>query len=999
MLTYRRALALLACTVVLFLLLRQAPSPSRTPGLGSARSKLQGILPDTIKVHATAPVDTPAIKASPPSSLAFGSKKSKSQKPLNDLSRKPLRQKLSYYFPYDIQTKFPAFIWQTWKYTPASGQFQEEYRPFEAAWSELHPGFVHEVVTDETALHILRHLYSAVPETLAAYEALPNPILKADFFRYLILLARGGIYSDIDTQAIKSAVYWVPDEVPRTSYGLVIGIEADPDREDWADWYSRRIQFCQWTIQAKAGHPVLREIVAEITERTLQKKKDRTLANAAQKDTVEFTGPAVWTDTIMRFFNDPEYFDMNTSKGNITWRQFTGITAAKKVGDVVVLPITAFSPGIKTMNAGDDDDPMAFVKHYFEGTWKPESERHIGEEHDIAPTMKRKLDSNDVPIDGENTQAQETVQFEHFGLDPRLLQALAKLNFARPTLVQQRAIPLALDGKHLLARAGTGTGKTAAYLLPILQTVLRSVGSTASISNGPTALVLVPTRELASQVARVIADLTISCSKEIQAVNISTQNTEVYQQTTLASSPQIVVSTPSRAVAHLKQDTLRLDQLRHLVIDEADLVLSYGHEEEFYHILKHLPSGVQTFLASATITIEVETLKDLFTSNPVVLDLSREENSPGKIFQYSVACGEQEKYLILFALLKLKLVGGKCIIFAATVDRCYHLRLFLQSFGIPSCVLNSELPVNCRTHVVAQFNDGASSILIATDDHEVFGSGNAALPLEASQGVAPIRDDLGSQPKAEARRETKTPANAKSKRRLKSDKEYGIARGIDFQNVACVLNFDLPNSKKSYIHRIGRTARAGRGGTAISLAVPKTEYRKHKTISVPSTQDDETTLTKIIINQRENGQDVKPYHFDMEKLNAFHYRVASALKATTPGQVRQARLDELRQELLKSEKLKRHLEENPEDLKYLRHDMTVKAGRLQPQLKNVPDYLLPGKRKSGLSELVDPLENVFVGIKKPNQNRVRRAREMSRAKTKRRPGAPARSNPLKSFKV
>ncbi|KAK5009924.1 alpha-1,6-mannosyltransferase Och1 [Cryomyces antarcticus] len=94
---------------------------------------------------------------------------------------------------------------------------------------------------------------------------------------------------------------------------------------------------------------------------------------------VEFTGPAIWTDTVFRFFNDPEYFDMTTSKGNITWQHFTGIKQAKKVGDVVVLPITSFSPGVGQMGAGDDDDPMAFVKHEFEGTWKPESERHIGE--------------------------------------------------------------------------------------------------------------------------------------------------------------------------------------------------------------------------------------------------------------------------------------------------------------------------------------------------------------------------------------------------------------------------------------------------------------------------------------------------------------------------------------------------------------------------------------------------------------------------------------------
>ncbi|KIN08008.1 glycosyltransferase family 32 protein [Oidiodendron maius Zn] len=298
---------------------------------------------------------------------------------LHDLSRAPLRDKLAYQFPYDIDTKFPAYIWQTWKYTPASGSFAQNFRPAEASWSELHPGFIHEVITDQVAVHLLRHLYASIPEVLEAYHALPLPVLKADFFRYLILLARGGIYSDIDTYAIRSAIEWLPGGVPREAVGLVIGIEADPDRADWAQWYSRRIQFCQWTIQAKAGHPVLREVVANITLQTLEKKKAGQLRSVKDKNVIEFTGPAVWTDTIFDYMNDERYFDMTTGNGNITWRDFTGMTAPKKVGDVVVLPITSFSPGVGQMGAGEYDDPMAFVKHDFEGTWKPDSERHMGQ--------------------------------------------------------------------------------------------------------------------------------------------------------------------------------------------------------------------------------------------------------------------------------------------------------------------------------------------------------------------------------------------------------------------------------------------------------------------------------------------------------------------------------------------------------------------------------------------------------------------------------------------
>jgi alpha 1,6-mannosyltransferase len=302
----------------------------------------------------------------PPHRKISSNRKPKTQIPMQDLLGKPLRKQLEIQFPYDATSKFPAYIWQTWKVTPGDGKFPEDYRGSEASWTELHPGFVHEVISDDVAPHLMKHLYASIPEVLEAYESLPMAVMKADFFRYLILLARGGIYTDIDTTALKGATEWVPVSVPRSTYGMVIGIEADPDRPDWAQWYSRRIQFCQWTIQAKPGHPVLRDIVANITEETLRRKKAGKL-RPEQKGIVEFTGPARWTDTIFHYFNNPSYFDLSTGKGNITWEHFTGIKTAKKVGDVVILPITSFSPGIETMGAGADDDPMAYVKHYFEG--------------------------------------------------------------------------------------------------------------------------------------------------------------------------------------------------------------------------------------------------------------------------------------------------------------------------------------------------------------------------------------------------------------------------------------------------------------------------------------------------------------------------------------------------------------------------------------------------------------------------------------------------------
>lgn len=365
----------------------------------------------TIPVTTGRPSDTsqqPSRPYPPPRQII--NQKISGQQPLSEPKGKTLREKLQYQFPYDREGKFPAYIWQTWKYTPASGDFADNFRQSEASWTEKHPGFVHEVVTDQAAIYLMKYLYASVPEVLEAYTSLPLPVLKADFFRYLILLARGGIYTDIDTTAIVSTTDWIPAEVPRSTIGLVVGIEADPDRTDWAKWFSRRIQFCQWTIQAKPGHPVLRDVVATITEDILRMKQQGILrTNKMDKSVIEFTGPAVWTDAIFNYINNPSYFKMEGK--NITWEAFTGMESAKKVGDVVVLPITSFSPGVGQMGAKEPDDPMAFVKHDFEGTdllpkstwvaadsiigtWKPENER-IHPEREAEKQEEKKEEKKD----------------------------------------------------------------------------------------------------------------------------------------------------------------------------------------------------------------------------------------------------------------------------------------------------------------------------------------------------------------------------------------------------------------------------------------------------------------------------------------------------------------------------------------------------------------------------------------------------------------------------
>ena len=379
MLTFRKAVIIAAFILTFLYLFSSSHSSSSRqegpePGGDADAAKVvrpavtKAASPPTVRLRPTNGVAPPNSADAPPQPNTPST--SPAQKPLHAAGRS-LLDRLQYQYPYEPSGKFPGYIWQTWRVAPGSGTFDEKLRTPEASWTEKHPGMVHEVVTDELEPQLIDYLYASVPEVVAAYHALPVPVLRADFFRYLILLARGGVYSDIDTKALKSAADWLPASVPPSSVGLVVGIEADPDRPDWADWYSRRVQFCQWTLQAKPGHPALRSIVAQITEDTLRMRDAGLLRTGGRMDKsiVEFTGPARWTDTVFAYFNNPRYFrvDPTGPARNISWEDFTGITAPKRVGDVVVLPITSFSPGVGQMGAQDTNDPMAFVEHSFEG--------------------------------------------------------------------------------------------------------------------------------------------------------------------------------------------------------------------------------------------------------------------------------------------------------------------------------------------------------------------------------------------------------------------------------------------------------------------------------------------------------------------------------------------------------------------------------------------------------------------------------------------------------
>ncbi|KAI1812079.1 DEAD-domain-containing protein [Poronia punctata] len=603
---------------------------------------------------------------------------------------------------------------------------------------------------------------------------------------------------------------------------------------------------------------------------------------------------------------------------------------------------------------------------------------------------KRKLDElreEKVQISLPDTGAKPTSQdatFTDLGLDSRVLTAIAGQKYHKPTMPQAMAIPQILDGKSVVLRAKTGSGKTLCYLLPLIESILRRKETDRNHVSG---LVLVPTRELADQVLRTVETFTAFCQKDIRAIKLSENLPDEVVRSMLSSSPDIVVATPSRACASLKSSSW-LSHLKMLIIDESDLVLSYGYEDDLNTLAASLPKVIQTILTSATLSTDVDRLKDRFCKNPAILDLKEPEAEGEGITQYVVECGEDDKFLLIYVILKLKLVRGKCLIFVADdVDRSYRLKLYLEQFGIRSAVLNSKLPIASRVHTVQQFNQGLFDILISSDEMEVLGDEDDAADDDEGTTAKAGQDDAKSVEKL-AKADTEIAPPKKKRKPSHRDKDYGVSRGIDFRNVAIVINFDCPTTARSYAHRIGRTARAGQTGTALTMVVPADKYRKHIPTSIPSAANDEKILAKIKKQQSANGKEIKPWHFDWKSLEGFRYRVGDALRAVTKVAIREARLREIRQELLKSDKLQRRFEENPAELQHLRHDGQLRSARTQAHLKDVPDYLLPEGKKKLTSTNVG-----FVPMKKQGVSKTRKGRYIKGK------GKSRKSDPLKSFKA
>ena len=338
-----------------------------------------------------------------------------------------------------------------------------------------------------------------------------------------------------------------------------------------------------------------------------------------------------------------------------------------------------------------------------------------------------------------------------------------------------------------------------------------------------------------------------------------------------------------------------------LVIDEADLIFSFGYEKDFKSILKHLPNIYQCYLMSATFSSEVKMIKKLVLHNPITLKLKDTEiPEEDKLTQSYIKAERAEKFLLIYALLKLNLLTGKSLIFVNTIDSCYNLKLFLEKFSIRSCVLNSEMPQNSRLHIIEEFNRDVYEIIIATDDS------------------VRIENQTEKQPSKKHRKDT----------------EYSVSRGVDFQNIKNVINFDFPPTVDKYIHRVGRTARGANTGTALSLVSSKEEeYLKQL----------EERLSK-------NGEVVlKSYQFKMSEIETFKYRVNGVMKSITKLAIRNARIKEIKTEIFNSTKLQTYFEDNPRDLEVLRHDRHLQPKQIEPSMRYIPPYLVPKSMRATFS--------------------------------------------------
>ena len=356
--------------------------------------------------------------------------------------------------------------------------------------------------------------------------------------------------------------------------------------------------------------------------------------------------------------------------------------------------------------------------------------------------------------------------FDELDINDDLLDALDIMNFVECTPIQERAIPLVLEGRDILASAQTGTGKTAAYLLPVLELLSRG----GSPENKVNALVLVPTRELAQQVDQLLAGF--AYYQDTTWIAIYGGNDGVafaQQQRALEQGGDIAIATPGRLLSLLRHCKVDLSKVDFLILDEADRMLDIGFYDDIMEIISYLPKERQTLMFSATFPTDVEKLARQVLRNPAEVKIA--VSKPAEGITQSVYILHEEQKLALVIDMFAKQERGKGIIFASSKEKVRDLYHALRRSGLKVAQIHSDLENAERTQTLLDFKNNKIQLLVATDV---------------------------------------------------------VSRGIDIDDIEFVVNYDVPAQPEDYVHRIGRTARAGARGEGITFVTPKDKPRLDK---------------------------------------------------------------------------------------------------------------------------------------------------------------------------
>ncbi|RZI83407.1 MAG: DEAD/DEAH box helicase [Rubrivivax sp.] len=352
--------------------------------------------------------------------------------------------------------------------------------------------------------------------------------------------------------------------------------------------------------------------------------------------------------------------------------------------------------------------------------------------------------------------------FASLGLLPVLARALDERRYLEPTPVQAAAIPPALSGADVLAQAQTGSGKTAAFVLPVLQALLKGQRHKPRRVH---ALILVPTRELAAQVGDTVRGLAQFAAEPLKVAVLFGGVSINPQMMGLRGGADVVVATPGRLLDLIEHNALRLDQVSTLVLDEADRLLDLGFADELARVLGELPARRQNLFFSATFPPAVQALANQLLRDPVRVEVDAAFDEPPQIHQYAIQVDAGQRTQLLRHLIQDQ-AWGRVLVFVATKYATEHVAEKLCRAGLRAAAFHGELSQGARTQVLADFKASRLQVVVATD-------------------VA--------------------------------------ARGIDVARLPAVVNYDLPRSAVDYVHRIGRTGRAGEVGAAVSFISTDTD--------------------------------------------------------------------------------------------------------------------------------------------------------------------------------